>query len=661
MTLTGDNQPEYYLDVYGDSSIAWVPPVHNYKYTDNISKRGKDDGVFRWEEVEIPLDVGISGLLSYIMPDKYVLQFTPDIGWHDTLAMFGDPSDNKLENPHLKTIGPYSIENGNLQDNGDGSVQVNLEPDMFSAAVIDGYDKFLWRAVPWGDGNPGKGGLPNKFTYISTEEQLKFTVDEIIKETKKAVQVISGTKSIRSTITTENSNLDNLIIEQTSTKWTVSFIIDRPNVLFSIVATDTGGSAVGKYIVDIDYDTSAQLDNHIWNSFDGFALMASISRLPNETNSQLKERIIDAYSNKGGSHYNGLVSSINRELGLPRIDNAISIKRATNLQGAPYEESIGIDSNHTRISFSSNSLKYEDEIIKIDPYKKTIRTSKRIASVDQIKTDAGVAIKDTSWSMYDSIAGDEILLENNEGIVKISYYYYEDLSYSTYPDLISLSNAINSVANPAGINILSATLNSLVGGGENSTGLYKVHRTLNSNNLSALVGWSRVGLFKISDEDYKWSFSDDNSMFFNSKFYTTVLELKSKTNIEWGFVVADKDFWNSIDSDDYGRDSLPLALDVPISNFVTPVSRRANESIKFDPWEAFRMGYYFESTLISNTGYPRSAFKSGVGGKLDCNVSVKTTPVAAEDNKINLNPIVFNPKDSLKVTIEDIQDIIVDL
>jgi hypothetical protein len=661
MTLTGDNKPDYYLDVYGDSSIALVPPVYNYKYTDNISKRGKNDGVFRWEEVQIPLDVGISGLLSYVMPDKYVVQFTPDIGWHDTLAMFGDPSDNKLENPHLKNLGPYSIENGLLQDNGDGSVQVSLSSNEFSNAVIDGFDKFLWRAVPWGDGNPGKGGLPAKFKYVSSTEQLKFTVDNIVKETKKAIQVISGTKSIRSTIATQDSNIDNLIVEQTNTKWTVSFIIDRPDVLFSIISTDSGGSAVGKFIVDMNYDSSAQISNHIWNSFDGFALMASISRLPSETNSQLKARIIDAYTNKGGSHYNGLVSSVNRELGLPRIDNAMSIERAVNLQGVPYEVSIGVDSNHTRISFFSNSLKNEDEIIKIDPYTKTIRTSKRIALVDQIKTEAGVAIKDTTWSMYDSIAGDEILLENLEGSVKISYHYYEDLLYSTYPDLISLNNAINAIVNPAGTPLLLSTLDPLVGGGENSPGLYKTHRTLSEDNLSAKVGWSRVGLFKISDEEYKWSFADRNSMFFNSKFYTSVLELKSKTNIEWGFVIADKDFWDSVDSDNYGRDSLPLALDIPISNFVTPISKKADSTTKFDPWEAYRMGYYFESTLITNTGFPRSSFRSGVGGKLDCNVSAKTFSVSAESSKVNLNPIVFNPVDSLSVTIDDIQDIIIDL
>ena len=150
-------------------------------------------------------------------------------------------------------------------------------------------------------------------------------------------------------------------------------------------------------------------------------------------------------------------------------------------------------------------------------------------------------------------------------------------------------------------------------------------------------------------------------MFFNSKFYTSVLELKSKTNIEWGFVIADKDFWDSVDSDNYGRDSLPLALDIPISNFVTPISKKANSATKFDPWESYKMGYYFESTLITNTGFPRSSFRSGVGGKLDCNVSANTFSVSEESSKVNLNPIVFNPVDSLSVTIDDIQDIIIDL
>lgn len=661
MSLTGDNLPEYYLDVYGDSSIAWVPPVSNYSYSDNLSKRGKSDGTFRWEEVQIPLDIGITGMLNYVMPDEYILQITPDIGWHNTLSMFGDPASAKLNNPHLKNLGPYSIENGLLQDNGDGSVQISLTESEFSNSVIDGYERFLWRAVPWGDGNPGKGGIPESFKLISSADQLKFTVDEVVKETKRAVQVISGTKSIRVAITTEDSNIENLIVEQTNTKWTVSFIIDRPNVKFSIIATDEGGSAVGKYKVDLDYESSSQYASHIWNSFDGFALMASITRLPGETNAQLKERIIDAYTNKGGSHYNGLVSSINRELGLDRIDNAIKLERACNQQGVQLEESIEVMGNHTRLSFSSNSLKIEDEILEIDPYKKTVVTSKRIARVDQIKTAGGVSIADTRWSLYDTIDGNEILFENISGVVKVSYFYYEDVLYSENINLIQVANAINLVSNAAGTLLVTATLDPRVGGSEPSTGLYKTYTRLTIDNPASYIGWSRLGLFKISDEEYKWSFADDNSMFFDSEFYKTILELKSKTNIEWGFVIADKDYWDAVDSDDYGRDSLPIPYDIAISNFVTAVPVSSNDRINFDPWEAFRMNYYFNGTLIKNYGFPRSVFRSGVGSKKDCMVSAKAISISAEDNKINLNPMVFKPEDSLTVTIDDIEDIIVDL
>ena len=150
-------------------------------------------------------------------------------------------------------------------------------------------------------------------------------------------------------------------------------------------------------------------------------------------------------------------------------------------------------------------------------------------------------------------------------------------------------------------------------------------------------------------------------MFFDSSFYATVLELKSKTNIEWGFVVADKDYWDSVDSNEYGRDSLPIPYDIPISNFVTAVPVKSNDDIKFDPWEAFRMNYYFNGTLLKNSGFSRSLFKSGVGSKKDCAVSAKIVSVSAEDSKINLNPIVFKPEDSLTVTIDDIESIIVDL
>jgi hypothetical protein len=149
-------------------------------------------------------------------------------------------------------------------------------------------------------------------------------------------------------------------------------------------------------------------------------------------------------------------------------------------------------------------------------------------------------------------------------------------------------------------------------------------------------------------------------MFFNSNFYQFVQELKSKTNIEWGFVVSDKDFWDPIDMNLYGIESLPIALDPDISYFITPIPIKS-DIIKFDPIESFKMGYYFESVLIDNKGIPVEAFQAGVGHKKDCLVSYIKQNISSKESKINLNPIVINPKNTFDIDNESVSNLIINI
>ena len=657
-----DQIPDYYADVYGDASIAWVPPVKNYNYYNNVYKRGQNDRTFRWEEVAIPLAFAQSqAVTNYTMPDEYIIQVTPDLGWHDTLGMFGDPTDTVGDNPHLKTIGPFSIENGTLVDNADGSVQYSMSLAEWESVVTKGYDKHLWRAVPFGDGNPAIGGLPQSFSYISLTEQLKFTVDNFVQETKKAIQVITGSKSKRVTITTESRNIESVIIDQTDTTWKATFIIDRSNIKFTIVATDSGGTAVGKHVVDLDYNSFAQEYNHVWNTFDNFAILAGVERLPGESNKKLKGRIIDAYVNKGSASYNGLISSVNRELGMSRYDNAISVSRSTN-NGRPIEDTVLIDSNHTRLSVTCQSLVMHNELRSIDKYLGTIDLTYRVKDIISITTKNDAEIPSTDWEITDYFSGSRIKIDDAyKGDVYVSYTYKLDIPYATYPTLAQVVERLNELTSPSGSGIITAILNKKLGGHEKSQYIYSTKMSIGSFAEVRNIGWSRVGLFKISDEEYKWSFADENSMFFNSDFYQFVKELKSQTNIEWGFVIADKDFWDAVDADNYGRDSLPIVFDPSISHYVTAVPIKATGNIKFDPWESYAMGYYYGNSLIKNNGIPREAFRSGVGFRKDCAVSLTVKNVTANQVKINSNAIIVSPKDNTKIDTVDLQDFIVDI
>ena len=656
--------PEYWRDLYGDSTIGWVPPVTNYLYAENVSQRGIRDRTFRWGESAIDITTPQSGaILDFLMPDTYLLQITPDLGWHDTLAMFGEGNDVTLHNPHLRNLGPFSIENGTLTDNADNSVQIELSSGQITSAVIDGYNKYVWRAVPWAQGNPGLGGLPASFEWISTVEQLHFTVDPIAQETKKSVQVVSGTKGPRVSISTDTENSVAVFVEQTSTTWKVVFNIDRPRIKFRIIATDDGGSAIGFYQVDLTYKDFGQYSAHAWNSFDGFALLASLERLPGESNDSLKARTVDAFTNKGGTHYRGLINGINRELGLHRKDNAIKLERALKTDGTPVESQIDIECTHSRVSVHIPSYVIYDEIKQVDPYNGIVETSKRIKEIISIRTISNQEIPNTDYKLSEEIghiSNREIVVSNRSGLVKITYQYKEDLNLDAHTTVDDIVAGLRALINQSGLNFIKVTLDGTMSGSELSKYLYKTSFTLSSSNKEGAIGWSRIGLFAVSDEEYKWSYASEDNTFFNSAFYEFVLELKSKTNIEWGFVVADKDYWDAIDADWYGRDSLPTVFDVKLAKYVTaiPIGRH---DIQFDPWEAFRMAYYYNGNLIKNVGFPQIAFRSGVGYKRDCAVSVATSAVSSAESKVNLSPIVVQPKDTFDLTQVDLGDYLIDI
>lgn len=661
MVLTGDYRPEYLRDLYGDSTIAFVPPVTNYLYNENISKRGINDTEFRWGEVTIDLTTIQSGaILDFLMPDYYLLQVTPDLGWHDTLAMFGETVDPSIHNPHLQNLGPFSITAGTLIDNADNSVTVVLNTNQIEQAVIDGFPNYLWRAVPWAQGNPGLGGLPASFEWISSSDQISFTVDPFDKELKKSSQVISGTKSPRVNISTESENNPTVFIEQTTTTWKVIFSIDRPLIKFKIVATDEGGSAVSNYYVDLQYDLTKQFDSHVWNSFDSFALLASLTRLGDEDNDSLRERTLDAFKNKGGTHYKGLLNGVNRELGLRRKDTALIFERALTSYGVVAEPSILIESTHTRVSVSAESFVIYDEIVKINTYSNSIQVNKRIKDLIRIKTIGNQDIPTSLYTIASSIGDTDnrtiVFDPAYSGLVKVTYSYKEDFTYIEYPKISQLVNAIQVLTNNASNQILSITIDASIGGSEPSRYLYNVYATLDSTTKSLAIGWSSIGLFSVSNEEYKWSHANSSSLFFNSEFYKFVLELKSQTNIEWGFVIADKDYWDSIDADWYGKDSLPAVFDVKISNYVTMLPIESRSEI-FDSWEAFRMSYYYDGILIKNTGFPQISFKSGVGYVRDCVVSVATVAVNSHKTHINFNPLVVNPEDVINYTSDAINSI----
>jgi len=690
--------PEYYRDVYGSGEVSWIPPVVNYSYNENVAYRGANDREFRWEEVQIPLEHTQSGaLLNFIMPDLYMVQITPDIGWHDELSMFGENDDDHLHNPHLKNIGPLSIDNGILTDNGDNSVTLDVnqvigdprtsnvsghyfeDTSFISKYVSDTYKRHLWRAVPYANGNPALGGLPQSFEWVAQEEQVEFVVDPIVKETKAMIQTITGTKGARVTVSYESADNLDIIVDNQSNNWTITFPINRTRVSFVIVASDQGGSAVIKKSVNLTYDHYKQAPGHIWNNFDSFGLLASVERLPNEGNMSIKARTIDAFANKGASHYRGLIVGCNRELGLSMINDAITLSMNLSMDTIAYEPAIEVNFLHDRVDISGDSFRAEEELHYIDRYRSSITVNHRIKQIISIMTESGSTIPVSEYQVLireGYTEGREIVFTTERPLIgryKATYIYYSSVLYVDSPTIGELVTAINNVTNPNGDIILNAVMASKLSGNEYSSyiGKSNIHLSRAFNTESVAVPWSLLNLSAISNHDWKWSFADKQNMFFSSSFYEYVGELKSKTNVEWGFVVADEDYWDAVDQDWYGYDSLPFVFDSPIANYSTDLKLKADSrksvnsklegTYKFDPLEAFRMGYVFDGLEIVNRGYSAKAFRSGVGYKKDCVTSVHEVTIRGTEDKVNLNPVVYRSGSSIEIPSELVDSLIFEI
>jgi hypothetical protein len=91
---------------------------------------------------------------------------------------------------------------------------------------------------------------------------------------------------------------------------------------------------------------------NVWNTFDEFGLLVGLGhwsndgrelkyvRYPGETNSQLKERILDVYKHKANSSYQGLINGLSRDFLLPRYN--VVTQYFYYLTEEPYPQCSGI-------------------------------------------------------------------------------------------------------------------------------------------------------------------------------------------------------------------------------------------------------------------------------------------------------------------------------
>jgi hypothetical protein len=590
-----------------------------------------------------------NAFIDFLVPTGYVIQMTPDLGWHNMLDMFESTVSNK--NPHLRTFGPYQVDLGNLTDNLDNTVTATVDISDIQSLTNNKFSNYLWRALPLSpNGTIGAGGLPARFKYIGNAVNDIFSVDKIVEDDLSTLKVILGTKSQSMTVlVNEEANHPGLSYP-TANSWKLEILLDVPYKTISVRGIDAGGATSSARQLTLKNKLYSENSMALWNVFDEHGLIADIERLPKESNYDYSIRIKDGYKNRSGPTFVGVVNGGTRELGLTKIDDALSFSIPKNVYGVSTlpQATIVVTSYSIRITYPGL---YTTEKLLVDPIYLTCDLSYLpLEAPDFIEIENGFPIEDKDISMVDCCTDNRIayrLKINKEEaagkFVVVKYKHYIELLFKDYPTINDIVSKINTLTNVEGNRLLNVEASGVMSGSEDCLGLY-ISTTLVATTSSSLIAWSPFILKKISDRGYRDYFiRNDKDTIKQTEYYSYVKELKNKTKIFWGSVEADRDRWDAADSKQLAMDSIPTQFDPSITKIISVVS---GAEIVIDPVTAWGRNYIgFNNEYLSNVGLSYRLFQPGVGHTNDLTPSVyfTTSNVAASGaSSLAVGPVKNN-------------------
>lgn len=555
-----------------------------------------------------------NAFVDFLVPSGYFIQVTPDLGWHNIQDMFDGGS--ALPNPHLRTIGPFQVDLGNLTDNLDNTVTATIDESDFSSAITNSYSNYLWRALPITEnGQLGIGGLPDRFEYIGRKVDDLFKITEVSEDTTSPIRVVFGTKSKDMIVVVDDNEAHPNITYPTETSWKLELSIHAPVKVVKIFAKDKGGSTSTVRYIELKNTSYSQNESKLWNVFDEHGLAADIERLPKESNYEYSLRIKDVYKNKGGPFFRGIVNGATRELGLVKVQDGLIIKLKKDVNGVLYIKDLSVNITAYSIQLIHSSL-YSTETLTIDPVYGTLDLARPIYDVPEaIYTTDGKKIDGTDIKIVENENKDKHQLYINDITcygkkVTVKYRYYIEYLFKHYKGLEDLYTALNNTQ-ISNHNPIECKISSLLSGNEKSLGLFIGSYELTDNQIS--IPWSPIVIKKISDRGYRDYFkTTDTETVPNTEYYKYIRELKNNTRIFWGAVEADRDRWGSYESKNLSMDSIPTLWDPPLTRIVDTLSGISDAT---EAWgKDFRSS---NGSLVRMAGLSSNIFSPGVAHKND--------------------------------------------
>jgi hypothetical protein len=617
-SITGTSYNEIIFDFTPTGFTGSVPTQYDI-YVQSINP-----GTFiTIDDIHIDTYLYENAFLDYLVPTGYVLQFTPDLGWHNIFDMF-DNSRLDLYNPHLVTLGPYTIDNGGLVDNLDDSVSAIISSNDIEQITTESFKKYLWRALPVSPNGQitienNNRSYPQRFEFISKVESNRFSVTELVKQPDSNTYVILGTRDKNTTVLVDDLE-NNPNIEYVSDflwKYTTKVVSISRTIKFQ--AKDTNGALSSFILVNIEDNSSDQSYLPLWNIFDNHGITLDIDRNKEESNYDYSLRMKDYFSNKPGSSFQGIVNGASRELGINKIPEAITLG-ISKYNGIPIVSSAIIQVTAYSVKLHTRDMVISETIL-VDSVYNTISLSK---SPYELPTQVTVNGKQIPISLIqeDSIFNDSVIefkfkIDSDEyagQLCEITYPYYEEIFFKNHQNLFSLKTEIDKVRTSSGNKIFDAVISSRLSGNESCLGLF-IHNVTITPSITTSISWSPIYLKRISDRgfrDYYLTGTDDLK---ETEYYSFVKEMKDSLKLFWGSVEADRSVWDPADSSSLSMDSIPTLFDPKLSVYMSLLNGTDKRIESTNMWARNNVGYSGE--FVNNNGLRHYLFQPGVANDLD--------------------------------------------
>lgn len=621
-----------------------VLPAPTITDGDNPHIRSTAETTFVWgASYADPVSDVSSGGTPIAIPGEsaatYILEITPDLGWTDWEAMFQpkvlgrtDVGNEALRRYDGLTVGSELVATSASGTSLETSISYDIAISDLSNLIGEGYPDFLWRVRGVRDdgaeGTPCavqrfRGRVEVNTSDVSTDTD--WSVDPISLPVKSTFVTISGTKTPAISYIEVDGN-SGLSTNLSSVRWTADVMVPPSGSAVLLRAVDTQGNTSTYKSIDLTIDTADLSTQQVTNVFDEFGYALDLERLPEETNENYRNRLLDVNVRRGAPQYSGLLNSINRELDLEQIDSALILTPGVNPGNNQRFSDVTFTLGPHYARIESSLLKAYHEYQQVDGWSWSVELDGYLAeSTIKVESPIGVEIDDSNYDL-DTDNNTVVFVDDTwaEKDIWVTYEYEERLDVSDIT-ILELQTWISSVTHDSAALIeieVDTTLDTSLSCDElerlprTSIVRDQVENTAGEDVEGVSIRWCEAILWCLDDAETKERFLNDRNNYFGTEVEAWAKRVRGLAANQWGQAVADRSIWMSLNEVEKIDTYLDTTYD-PRMGFWA--SSDPTKTRRYSTEEAHAFNYISpgDGSDMVRIGLDRSELKSGIGDGTD--------------------------------------------